>query len=59
MGLEASALDAAYKSKSALRRGDKITGEDGVEKGEAALEGSHAASMLYSSKDLSRYRHKR
>jgi hypothetical protein len=59
MGLAASALEAAYRSRSTLRRGDNSTGEDGVEKGEAELEGSYGASMLYSSNDLSRYRHKR
>jgi len=59
MGLAASALEAAYRSKSKLRRGDDSTGEDGVEKGDAVLEGSYGASMLYSSNDLSRYWHKR
>ena len=59
MGLAASALEVAYKSKSTLRRGDNSTGEAGVEKGEAVLEGSYGISILYSSNDLSRYRHKR
>lgn len=59
MGLAASALEAAYRSKSTLRRGDDSTGEDGVEKGEVTLEASYGTSMLYSSNDLSRYRHKR